>query len=432
MPGLLTSKELREKRQNLHNEYQSVLNKASDEGRELTSEDRQALDRMDERDAALKSDIERIEAHEARQAELAESRGLRGNGARPGVTDPPGGEEEERRSDGPSAEAVNAAFESYVRYGMSALTAEERAVMSSRFSTMSEGERRALGAGSDTAGGFTVPDEPMQRIVSAQLRYGGMRRAPTTQFTTATGAPIPIPTDNDTSNTGELLGENTQSNEQDITFGQATLNSYMYSSKIVRVSLQLLQDASVDLNMFVFDKLGVRLGRIQNTHFTTGDGSSKPQGVVTGATLGKTGASATDIAWDEITDLIHSVDEDYRDMDATAFMFSDDTLRLIKQIKDGNGRPLWQPSVQVGEPDRIDRYRYVVNNDVADIASSAKSILFGDWSKYFIRDVGGVQLLRLSERYADYLQVGFIAFRRGDGLLVDAGTRPIKYFQNAA
>jgi HK97 family phage major capsid protein len=69
---------------------------------------------------------------------------------------------------------------------------------------------------------------------------------------------------------------------------------------------------------------------------------------------------------------------------------------------------------------------------MAVMATSAKSILFGDFSKYWIRRVAGVQVLRLTERYADFNQTAFIGFQRWDGNLIDAGTHPLKYFANAA
>jgi HK97 family phage major capsid protein len=128
--------------------------------------------------------------------------------------------------------------------------------------------------------------------------------------------------------------------------------------------------------------------------------------------------------------LKHSVNRAYRQN--AEWMFNDNTLLAIKKLTDSNNRPLWSPGIAAGEPDRFDGDRYVVNDDMPDMAASAKPILYGDFSNYFIRDVLGIQLLRLSERYADYLQVGFIAFSRHDGLLADAGTNPVKHLLMAA
>ena len=165
-------------------------------------------------------------------------------------------------------------------------------------------------------------------------------------------------------------------------------------------------------------RLGERIGRILNTHLTTGSGSSQPNGLVTGATSGVTAASGTAVTYGELIDLKHSVDPAYRG-NAT-WMFSDATLAALKKLVDGDSRPLWNPGIANGEPDRLDGDRYVVNNDVLDMASSAKAIIYGDLSKYVIRDVAGMTLLRLNERYADVGQVGFIAFSRHDGDSLDA------------
>ena len=256
-----------------------------------------------------------------------------------------------------------------------------------------------------------------------------MREVATVQ-TTASGNDIPMPTENDTSNKGAILAENAQITEQDITFGSTTLNAYMYTSKLVRVSMQLMQDSAFDMNSFLGVKLGERIARIHNEHFTTGTGSSQPQGVATAAVTGVTAASATAITYAEIVDLEHSLDPAYRNN--ARFMMKDSTLQILKKLVDGDSRPLWTAGVASGEQDRLLGYPYVINQDMPAATTGLDSLLFGDFSKYMIRDVAGAGLMRLTERYADYLQVGFFAFMRSDGKLLDAGTNPIKTLQMAA
>jgi HK97 family phage major capsid protein len=254
-----------------------------------------------------------------------------------------------------------------------------------------------------------------------------MRRANTTVIPTDMGNDLPIPTDDDTSNTGAILSENnsTGHTEQDVTVGAVVLHAYTYSSKLVKVSIELLQDSAFPIQPWLSAKLGTRIGRITNTHFTTGDASSKPQGAATGSALGVTAASATAFTADELIDLFHAVDVDYRE--GAQWMAHDLTVREIRQLKDGNGNYLWQPGLTAGQPDLILGKPFVVNNAVATIASAARAVLFGDFSTYYIRDVNGVVLRRLDERYAEFNQVAFLAFSRHDGALVDAGTNPIKH-----
>jgi HK97 family phage major capsid protein len=282
--------------------------------------------------------------------------------------------------------------------------------------------------GTDNVGGYTVPDEMMRPIDNALLQFGGMRQT-STIIATATGAALPIPTANDTTISGEIIAEDSAVNEQTVAFGQVTLNAYKYSSKMIPISVELLQDSATNMPAFLGARIGERIGRITNAHATTGDGSSKPYGIVTGAsTSGITAATSGVYAFGEILSLIHSVDPAYRQN--ARFMFADATLLILKQMKDSQNRPIWMPSLVPGEPDTFGGYGYVINQSVAT-GSGAKAILFGDLSKYYIRDVLGITLLRLNERYAEYHRVAFLAFARFDGRLIDAGTKPVKYLTNA-
>jgi HK97 family phage major capsid protein len=252
-------------------------------------------------------------------------------------------------------------------------------------------------------------------------------------ITTESGVTLPWPTNDDTGNVGAILAENTQVTEQDVTLGQQDIGAFMYTSKLVRVSLQLLNDSVLDFENWLARKLGERIGRIQNTHFTTGTGTAQPEGIQTNAVVGKTGATGqtTSVTGDDLIDLVHSVDPAYRNSGRVQFMLADGTLGSVRKLKDGNGQYLWQPSVQSGVPDRILGYGYTVNQDMPTMAASAKSILFGDFfAGYLIRDVQDVQTLRLAERYADFLQVGFLAFARADGTPQDAAA--VRAYRNSA
>lgn len=317
------------------------------------------------------------------------------------------------------------AFERYCRFGLQDLEAEERQLLQAN---LSADATRAAGTATGGAGGYTVPEGFWAKVTETMAVYGGML-AVSELVTTDSGADLPWPTNDDTGNTGAILGENSQITEQDVTFGQKSLGAYMYTSKLIRVSLQLLQDTGIDLEAFLSRKIGQRLGRIINTHMTTGTGSSQPQGFVTGATVGKTTAGATAITHDELIDLEHSVDAAYRG--DGRYMFHDLVLGYIRKLKDSNGQPLWQPAVQAGVPNTLNGFGYTVNNDMASaVATTNKTVAFGDFrSHYALRRVTGGQMMRLAERYADYLQVGFFGFQRADGLVQD--TSAVKILQQA-
>lgn len=417
MSGVQTALDLRAKRANLATQMAEILKAPKGENGQLDSEQRTTFDRITADVDNMKGDIDRLEKHEAFERELNASTGRRTSE-----------DTTTTRSDkGADKAARAAAFEKYMRYGAQSMSGEERALL-----RPGQVEGRALGTNVDSAGGYLVEDEAARPIIEAQLAFGGMREARTTKLTTVTGADLPIPTSDDTSNAGVLVGENNALTEQGITFGQKWLRSYTWSSKIVKVSRQLLQDSAFDVAGFVGRKLGERIGRIQNTKFTLGTGDSMPYGLAATSTEGKAGATgqATSVIYNDLVDLVHSVPRAYRM--GSEFMFADATLGILRKLKDGNGLPIWQPGVVGGAPDQILGYKYVINDDVAAMAASAKSIYFGDFSTYWIRDVQGVVLLRLEELYAANLQVGFVAFARADGNLVNGGIAAIKHYTNSA
>jgi HK97 family phage major capsid protein len=307
------------------------------------------------------------------------------------------------------------AFDNMLRRGARDLAPEERALVTEKYET------RAAGTGS-TAGGYLIPAQFRQKLVEVLKWYGPVRDV-AEKITTDNGADLPWPTVDDTANVGAILAENTAAAEQDVTFGQAVLSAYMYTSKLVRVSFQLLQDSAFNVEEWLTNALGTRIGRIQNTHFTTGTGTGQPEGIQTNSVVGVTGGAGTGltISYNDLVSLVHSIDPAYRRRGNNAFMLNDATIAAVRRLRDdsggaGLGRPLWEPSVQVGQPDSLMAYPVIPNNDMPVMAINAKSILFGDFqAAYVVRDVTEVRTLRLEERYADFLQVGFLLFQRSGG-----------------
>lgn len=295
-------------------------------------------------------------------------------------------------------------------------------------------ERVIVGIVSPDGGGhFTVPDEAMRSLEIALLQFGGMRQVGTV-IRTQTGADLPFPTTNDTANKGAIVAETVTSTELDVTFSQMVLQSFKYSSRMIFVSIEYLQDNAVNAAATIGNLLGIRLGRIHNDHFTTGTGSGQPNGIVTAATdSGFTAATSSTLSYDNIMDLKHSVDPAYRN--GARFMFNDAVLKLLKKIKvpqfsgDTAGYPLWRPGFSTGEPDTIDGDPYTINQSMAAPSGTNRALVYGQLSKYMIRDVMDITLLRLDERYAELGQVAFLAFSRNDGDLLDAGTHPVKYLK---
>lgn len=275
-----------------------------------------------------------------------------------------------------------------------------------------KGENRAQATTSDGAGGALVPRTLRDQLEKTLLYFAEMRNYAQV-IRTATGNNYDMPVANDTSNLGEIISENSQYNSQDVTFSKVTLGAYKYTSKLVNVSIELLQDSAIDVPTMLGDLLGERLGRVQASHFATGNGTSQPQGLITGASAGVTAASATAIAVDDLLGLVHSLDRAYRP--SASFVMSDAVLLAIRKLKDSYGRPIFTESYIVGEPDRLFGYPIVINNyHPTAITTGQKTVVFGDLSRYVVRDALDVQLVRLDERFADLGQVAFVAIMRTD------------------
>lgn len=433
------TQELVDKRAQLAAQMRAIMDEPAGEDGNLSAEQETTFDRLHNEQEALAATIEQHREDEAKhQARVERMRGVESSlaqttlspAAAPDTRDVDELTDEERQQE--ADQAYDRAFDAWLRFGERRLTPEALGTLMTRAGRPVDEMRgalppeiRAQSIGQDTAGGFFVPEGFMNTIVEAVTAFGGMRRARTTVINTSTGQDLPIPTDDDTSNTGAILPENTENSEQDVAVGQIVLGAHTYTSKLVKVSRQLLQDSAFDIQAWLGRKLGMRIGRITNTHFTTGDGAAKPFGLVTQAATGVTAAAKNDFTVDELYDLKHSVDPDYRAM-GPQWMFADATLKNLKKKKDGEGRPIWQPGLIASEPSTIDGDNYVVNQQMPALTTGLSPIAYGDMSLYYIRDVLGVQLLRLDERFATALQVAFLAFSRHDGALIDAGTNPVK------
>ncbi len=298
--------------------------------------------------------------------------------------------------------------------------------------------RNTMSTTTNSEGGFTVATEVASSVIDALKAYGGMRRVADV-FSTEQGNPMSYPTSDGTAEEGELVVENATATDADIVFGTVALPVYKFSSKVVTVPIELLQDSSVDIEAFVRQRLVTRLGRITNRLFTTGTGTGQPNGVATAATVGVTAANATSqvtaVIYDSLVNLQHSVDPSYREGGLCSWMFNDTTLREIRKMKDSQNRPIFVPGYEVGnpggDPDRLLGSPIVINQSVASMAASARSILFGDFKGYKIRDAMQLEMFRFTDSaFMKKGQVGFLAWLRSGGNLADVGA--VRVFVNAA
>lgn len=283
-----------------------------------------------------------------------------------------------------------------------------------------ERELRAQGVAPTSAGGYLVPQGYWNKLVTVAKQYGPLNEGgPVTYIVTESGNDMPMPKMDDTANMGSQLAEGAEAGESNVAFSNLIFKAWKYSTGTTRISNELLQDSAQPITEVVGRAHGIRLGRILNKDFTTGDGTTQPQGIVTGAGAGITAASATALTYDDMVAFYHSVDPAYRDN--FTFMFNDAILAKLRKIKDANGVPLWNLGVAGGAPATILDKPYVINNAMNDtLASTNVSVIGGDLSQFVVRRVREFGLKRLDERFATFDQVGFVGFGRYDSKVVDS------------
>ena len=275
--------------------------------------------------------------------------------------------------------------------------------------------KNALKIGTDTEGGYLVPDEFERTLVEA-LEEENLFRRLAHVITTASGdRKIPVVA---SKGTASWVDEEGAIPESDDSFGQVSIGAYKLGT-MIKVSEELLNDSVFRLEPYISKEFARRIGNKEEEAFFVGDGSGKPTGILAdigGAQLGITTAGATAITLDEVLDLFYSLKAPYRNK--AAFVMNDATVKAIRKLKDGQGQYLWQPSIQANTPDTILNRPLHTSAYVPAIEAGAKTIAFGDFSYYWVADRQGRVFKRLNELYAVTGQVGFVATQRVDGKLI--------------
>lgn len=418
-----------DKRNTLHTDMQGILDAASTENRNLSAEEAERYDKLEKEFDSVTADYRRAEAAEAREKALR-------NIEVPEVVRKASENPEGRNIRANATPEYREAFNNWLRTGE---TRTNNAAL----------ESRAMGIGTGAGGGFLVPSGFYNTIVETMKTFGTFLNTATVVHT-ATGQPLPVPTLDDTGNEGAIIAESGTITEQDAALGSHTLGAYKFTSKMINVSYELLQDASAGISLpgtatdgsghpdpnadgldaIIRNLAGERIGRIMDHKFAVGTGTGEPSGLLQTVVTGKTGLTGqtTSLIYDDLIDLIYSVDKAYRG--AARFVAADATIGAIRKLKDTQGHPLWNPSVQAGVPDTLLGYPVDTNNYIPTMAANAKSLVFGDIRRYYIRMVDEVVAMRLVERYADLGQVAFFILMRADGFQMDSAA--IKVYANSA
>ena len=386
----MTIHELREKRAKAWEATKTFLDSHRTDSGVLSAEDDATYSRMEQEITDLGKEIARIERREALDAELN----------RP-VNKPLTG----KPMSGNDTAKTGRATDEYRQNFWNAMRAK----------VPMPGVLNALQVGTDSEGGYLVPDEFERTLVQALEEENIFRQLAKVIQTSSGDRKIPVVA---TKGTASWIDEEGAFVESDDAFSQVSIGAYKLGT-LIKVSEELMNDSIFDLESYISAEFARRIGAKEEEAFFTGDGSGKPLGILAasgGAETGVTAASATAITADELMDLFYSLKAPYRKN--AVWVLNDSTIKAIRKLKDNSGQYLWQPSLVAGTPDTILGRPVKTSAFMPAIGASQKTIAFGDFQYYWIADRQGRSFRRLNELYAANGQVGFLGTQRVDGKLI--------------
>ena len=390
----MTILELREKRAKAWEAAKAFLDSHRKENGVLSAEDDAAYTKMEQEITDLGKEIARLERQEALDAELNRP-------VNKPLTGKPGG-----RTDADDTEdKTGRASDDYRKNFWNAM----------RSKVPMPNVTNALQIGTDSEGGYLVPDEYERTLVEALEEENIFRQMAKVIKTSSGDRKIPVVA---SKGTASWIDEEGAYPESDDSFGQVSIGAYKLGT-MIKVSEELLNDSVFDLQSYISREFARRIGAKEEEAFFTGDGKGKPLGVLAatgGAETGVTAASATAVTADELMDLYYSLKSPYRKK--SVWVLNDSTIKAIRKLKDNNGQYLWQPSLAAGTPDMILGRPIKTSAYMPAMAAGAKTIAFGDFSYYWIADRQGRSFKRLNELFAATGQVGFLASQRVDGKMI--------------
>ena len=381
--------ELKEKRAKAWEAAKAFLDSKQGSNGLMSAEDAATYDKMEAEVVDLGKEIDRLERQAVIDAELAKATSTP-------ITNKPNAQVAGETKTGRATDEYKRAFWNNMR------------------NRNSYEIQNALSIGTDSEGGYLVPDEYEKKLVEALEDEVFFRSLATVIKTSSGDRKIPIVTSK-----GEAawIDEGGQFPESDDSFGQTSIGAHKLAT-MIKVSDELLNDSVFNIEQYISKEFGRRIGTKEEEAFFIGDGTGKPIGIFNktgGAETGVTAAS-TGITFDDVMDLYYSLRAPYRNK--ATWILNDSTVKAIRKLKDGNGNYIWQPSVREGEPDRILNRPYRTSIYVPELAAGNRVMAFGDYSYYWIADRQGRSFKRLNELFATTGQVGFLASERVDGKLI--------------
>lgn len=381
--------ELREKRAKLWESTKAFLDSRRNENGLLSAEDTATYERMEQDVVDLGKEIERLERQAVLDLELSKPT------SSPLFNTPNNTIGEEKK--GRASDEYKKAFWNTMR------------------NNSTPEIRNSLKIGTDSEGGYLVPDEFEKTLVEGLLEENIFRTLATIINTSSGDRKIPVVA---SKGNASWVDEEAPIPESDDSFGQISIGAFKLAT-IIKISEELLNDSVFNLESYIAKEFARRIGSAEEEAFLIGNGTGRPTGIFNdtgGAGVGTTASTQSTIKIDEVIDLFYSLKSPYRKK--ATFIMNDSTVKEIRKLKDGNGQYIWQPSITAGEPDTILNRPVKTSSYVPGLAAGAKPIAFGDFSYYWIADRQGRSFQRLNELYAVTGQIGFKASQRVDGKLI--------------
>ena len=374
--------ELIEKRAKVWETAKNFVDTHEDKNGNLSAEDKETYSRMEAEIEELTNSIERQQRAERREQELSKPVNSPITG-KPYKDEPQGEVKKGRASD---------------EYKKAMLTA-----LRSNFRQVSN----VLQEGVDADGGYLVPEEYDHRLIDV-LTEENIMRGIATKITTSGEHKINIAA---TKPAAAWIEEGGALSFGDATFEQKILDAHKLHVAI-KITEELLYDNAFGLENYIITEFGKALANAEEDAFLNGDGVGKPTGIFDKTKGGESiGTLTAALKSDDVLDLIYKLKRPYRKN--ASFIMNDATLAQIRKLKDNNGQYLWQPSYQVGEPDKILGY-----NIRTSAFAPTDAIAFGDYKYYNIGDRGSRSFKQLNELFAGNGMIGYVAKERVDGLLI--------------
>lgn len=385
----MTINELRQKRNTVWEGTKDFLDSHRNDKGVLSPEDDAAYARMEQDITDLNREISRMERQEQLDRELSQP-------LNKPLTEKPAGAVADKKA-GRASDTYKSAFWNHMR------------------SKSNPEVRNALSEGTDTEGGFLVPETFEETLVKSLDKELVIRQLAHTFQTSSNATKIPVVS---TRGAANWTDEGSAIPEVAETFGQKSITSHKLTA-LIKVSEELLADSAFDLEKYFQEEFARQIGNAEELAFVAGIGTNQPFGFfheTEGGEIGITATSQTAITADEIINLFHSLPTPYR-KDAV-WVMNDTTIQAIRKLKDDTKQYLWQPSMQLGTPDTILGRPVYASAAVPAIGAGNNVIAFGNLQYYWIGDREGITFRRLNERFADSGQIGFLATKRVDGRLI--------------